>query len=132
MPTKLDNFFGLHATALALHSQRARVLATNLSNVDTPNYKARDLDFRAVLAGNMGASVNVTHSRHINNSPAGASSNPLSGLLYRNPQQASLDGNTVDSEVEQAQFSENAIRYQTSLKLLDGKVKGLMRAMREN
>ena len=97
-----DNIFGIHEQALILHGQRIGVLANNLANADTPNYKARDIDFTSVLGAaneQMPLAVSITHAGQIT---------PLEGelpsgeLKYRNPYQASLDGNTVEMPVEQA------------------------------
>ena len=91
------------------------VLATNLANADTPNYKARDIDFSAVLSQERAAplplSVTARRAHHVERRPT----TPSAELKYRNPYQASLDGNTVEMPVEQAAFSENNVRYQASL-----------------
>jgi flagellar basal-body rod protein FlgB len=109
-----DNVFGIHEQALLLHGQRLSVLATNIANADTPNYKARDFDFSELLAhpeeGSL--SLRVTQPGHL--APAEGAL-PVGGLKYRNPFQASLDGNTVEMPVEQAAFAENNVRYQASL-----------------
>jgi flagellar basal-body rod protein FlgB len=116
-----DNVFGIHEQALLLHGQRVGVLATNLANADTPNYKARDIDFSAVLSHSDAAplSLSATESAHITLSDAAA---PAADLKYRNPYQASLDGNTVEMPVEQAAFSENNVRYQASLMFINLKI----------
>jgi flagellar basal-body rod protein FlgB len=113
-----ENVFGIHEQALLLHGQRIGVLATNLANADTPNYKARDIDFSEVLAHtDEGAlPMRVTQEGHITISPDEL---PAGGLKYRNPYQASLDGNTVEMPVEQAAFSENNVRYQASLTFIN-------------
>jgi flagellar basal-body rod protein FlgB len=116
-----DNIFGIHEQALLLHGQRIGVLATNLANADTPNYKARDIDFSAVLAHTDDAPLpmRATQEAHITFSEAEA---PAGELKYRNPYQASLDGNTVEMPVEQAAFSENNVRYQASLAFINQKI----------
>ncbi len=127
----LDSAFGVHEKALMLRSQRAQVLAENLANADTPNYKAKDIDFKSALdavkgeyvAGNMMS----THSRHFAVKNAGSFS---SELIDRQSSQPSMDGNTVDSQIEQSAFLRNALEYQVSLRLLSGKIKGLMSAIR--
>ena len=131
--TLLDRQFGIHAPALQFRSERSRVLASNLANADTPNYKARDLDFSRVLAklgkgasGVPGVDLATTHSRHLRVGSAGGESGPL---LYRNPYQPSLDGNTVEADVEQATFARNAVQYQASLMFLTGKIRGLKLAI---
>ena len=118
-----DNIFGIHEQALLLHGQRMNVLATNLANADTPNYKARDIDFASVLGSSSQSeaplALSVTAAAHIvpleGELPAGE-------LKYRNPYQASLDGNTVEMPVEQAAFSENNVRYQASLQFINNQI----------
>ena len=129
----LDRQFGIHAPALQFRSERSRVLASNLANADTPNYKARDLSFGEVLAkhgkgpsGAAGVGLTTTHSRHVR---VGSTGSESGALLYRNPYQPSLDGNTVEADVEQAAFARNAVQYQASLMFLTGKIRGLRLAI---
>jgi flagellar basal-body rod protein FlgB len=117
-----NNIFGIHEQALLLHGQRIGVLANNMANADTPNFKARDIDFSAVLGAtgeNAPLALSVTDGAHIipldDELPAGT-------LQYRNPYQASLDGNTVEMAVEQAAFSENNVRYQASLQFINSRI----------
>ncbi len=119
--------FGIHTQALALRARRAEVLATNLANADTPGYQARDLDFAAVLAeqGERGA-MQVTDTRHL----GGVDADFDYALRYREPLQASLDHNTVDVQAERAAFTDNAMRYQASLTFLNGRIRGLLSALR--
>lgn len=116
-----DNIFGIHEQALLLHGQRVGILAANLANADTPNYKARDIDFSAVLAHTDDAPLplRATQEAHFT---FNADSAPAADLKYRNPYQASLDGNTVEMPVEQAAFSENNVRYQASLAFINLKI----------
>ncbi len=126
-----DRAFGIYEDAVALRAYRSTVLASNLANSDTPHYKARDFDFRSVLAGavnNHGSAAMIsTHARHLG---AGGAGTADVTLLYRIPHQDSMDGNTVDPHIEQSHFMNNALRYQASLRFLDGKIKGLLRALR--
>jgi flagellar basal-body rod protein FlgB len=124
-----DNIFGIHEQALLLHGQRIGVLANNMANADTPNFKARDIDFSAVLAaGSENAPLALVRTD-------GAHIIPLEGelptgeLQYRNPYQASLDGNTVEMPVEQAAFSENNVRYQASLQFINSRIAELQFAI---
>lgn len=127
MPSSIDNVFGVHAQALQMRARRGEIIASNLANADTPNYKARDLDFRNALeTAQSGTSMQSTHASHI----GAASGSRTAATLYRVPNQASLDGNTVDTQIEQASFSENAVRYQTTLRFLSGKISGLMKAIK--
>ena len=131
MAINLDKAFGIHDDALLVRTQRARLIAGNLANADTPHFKARDMDFRAVLGAVTDAtratSVRTTHARHIDGGDS-----PIAGtdLKYRVPSQPSIDGNTVDPNIEKAAFMSNAIGYQASLRFLSGKMKSLMTAIR--
>ena len=122
-----DKLFGPHLYAAQLREQRAGVLASNIANADTPHYKARDLDFGSALkqASGGGVSLRTTHPAHL---PPTATTGP-GELKYRNPLQASLDGNTVDAHVEHAAFAENALQYQTSLQFVDSRIKGVLKAL---
>ena len=128
MAINFDNALGIHPQALALREKRSEVLASNLANADTPGYKARDLDFQAVLNKAMpeNRSMERTQEGHIspNDLLLGAT------MMFRNPNQASLDGNTVETHIEQAKYSENAVQYQASLRFINGKFSGLMSAIR--
>ena len=127
-----DNLFGIHEQALMLHGQRMGVLAANLANADTPGFKARDIDFAAVLSHQQDATVmplEATHSGHISLGGGGA---PAAELKYRNPLQASLDGNTVEMPVEQAAFSENNVRAQASLMFINTRIAEMQLAINGN
>lgn len=127
---KLDDAFGIHEQALKLRSQRSEVLAGNLANADTPGFKARDFDFAKVLQGQVaqGSELRTTNARHISTSSPGLV--PAGAMGYRVPLQPSVDGNTVDVEQEQMAFSRNAMEYQASLNFLNGRIKGLLSAIR--
>lgn len=131
--TKLDQYIGVHAAALDVRARRTEVIANNLANADTPGFKARDLDFRTALARAAGEQVpgvhlSTTRAGHIGgNASAEAASNP--DLKYRTPLAPALDGNTVDAQLEQAAFAENAVRYQATLTFLNSKFRGLMTAI---
>ena len=134
MSISFDSALGIHEKAMTFRAQRAEVLANNMANADTPNYKARDLDFAKVLAqesaksgGNGVSALNRTSARHI-----AAESAPIgdAALGYRIPTAPSIDQNTVDAQVEQANYAENAIAFQTSFTLLNSKFKGLTSALR--
>ncbi len=129
MPISFDSALGIHARALMVRSRRNELLASNIANADTPGYQARDIDFRAILdsAGNP-AGLRTTHQNHL--SLSGESGIAGAELLYRVPNQPSLDGNTVDPDLEKAAFAENALRYNASLTFLDRKFKGLILALK--
>lgn len=127
MPISFDSALGIHAKALAVRSRRAEMLASNIANADTPGYKARDIDFRSVLSQAQSSSkLKTTHPNHI----AGATADAAMQTLYRVPNQPSLDGNTVDAQLEKSAFAENALRYQASLEFLSGKFKGMKAALK--
>ena len=129
-----DKIFGIHARALELRGQRAELLARNLANADTPGYKARDVDFRTLLASEAGAGAPVnlarTAGRHLPAAGAVGGFEDVT-LKYRVPSQPSLDGNTVDEQMERGEFASNSVRYMASLQFLEKKVSGLIRTLRE-
>lgn len=127
MAINFDTALGIHPQALAMREKRGEMLAANLANADTPGYKARDLDFKSVLKHNMTLiePMERTQAKHF------ATHQLLeTRVMYRNPNQASLDGNTVESNVEQAKYAENAVQYQASLQFVSNKFSGLMMALR--
>jgi flagellar basal-body rod protein FlgB len=128
----LDNIFGVHANGMLVRAKRTEILANNLANADTPNFKARDIDFKQVLnqaqQSTGGMRMRTSHPRHLETGVnAGTGS---AELLYRNPTQPSVDGNTVDTQAEKSQFIQNAIQYQASIRFLNGKISGLKTALR--
>lgn len=132
MSISFDKALGIHEQALNFRAQRAEVLANNIANADTPNFKARDLDFSAVLAEQSqqresGMRMQRTHSQHF----------ALEGvemadpaMRFRGAMHASLDQNSVDMQQEQARYAENAVQFQASFTFLNSKFKGLMGALR--
>ncbi len=134
MAINFNKALGPHADALTLRSQRAGVLASNLANADTPGFKARDFDFRAALANaTAGAEGGMrrTHGAHFDeagNRAGEAGNQPPLG--YRVSTQPSVDGNTVDLQTERAAFTDNAVRYQATLNLLQSRIQGLRTALR--
>ena len=133
MSISFDRALGIHEKALGFRTQRAEVLANNIANADTPNFKARDLQFASVLAeqssqSRRGAtSLNRTNSQHI---PADGVTLSDASLAYRMPMQASIDQNTVDLQIEQSNYAENSVQFQASFTLLNSKFKGLVSALR--
>ena len=116
----------LYETALKFRAQRNEVLSANIANADTPGYQARDLDFRQVLTDAGSKTVRMTTSNvgHLGAGGHNAMST-ADALMYRVPMQPTLDGNTVETDVEQAAFAENAIQYRASLAFLDGSIRTL-------
>lgn len=130
----LDKALGALPHTAMLRSRRAELLAANLANADTPNYQARDIDFQAALDQALGgagfdakAGLARTDARHFALGEA-----DLGGVevLYRTPAQASLDQNSVDVQAERARFADNAMRYQATMRFLDSRFSGLIRAFR--
>ncbi len=131
MAINFDNALGLTPQSLQLLGQRTAVLANNIANADTPNYKARELPFHAMLNdainGNPRESMAITNAQHIDANPTES----IDGdLQYRIPLLPAIDGNTVDIHVEQAAFAENALQFHASLRFLDNRFKGLISAIR--
>jgi len=133
MSISFSKALGIHESALNFRAQRAEVLANNIANADTPNYRARDLDFAAVLAaqneqqGSKQFGLNRTDSQHI---AADGIQLADPGLRYRIPLHPSIDQNTVDMQQEQANYAENAVQFQASFTFLNSKFKGLIGALR--
>jgi flagellar basal-body rod protein FlgB len=129
MAISFQSALGIHEKALHVRATRAEVLANNLVNADTPNFKARDIDFKSILRGEMAASTSMaaTNSRHIG---VGSTDMLSPDLLYRNPLQPSLDGNTVEEQVEMSRFAQNTMDFQASFQMLNGKFKGLRNAIK--
>lgn len=128
MAINFDTALGIHPQALALREKRGELLAANLANADTPGYKARDLDFKSVLNQNMVLTRPSMERPQANHLPIQQALE--AHVMYRNPSQASLDGNTVEANVEQAKYAENAVQYQASLQFVSSKFSGLMMALR--
>lgn len=129
MAINFDNALGNMPEHLRLFGQRSSLLASNIANADTPGYKARDIDFRSILSSASGDRMTMatTQAGHIGGDNMGIDG---MDLLYRVPVQPSLDGNTVNSQVEQAAFTENAVRYQSTLTFLGGKFSALKMAIK--
>ena len=130
MLDKLDASLRFQQEALNLRAQRQEILSANIANADTPGYQARDIDFSSELkkvmergrAEGTGVALTLTSSRHI---PAQTMTAPSTDLLYRIPDQPSLDGNTVDMDRERTQFADNSLQYQMRLTVLGGQIKGM-------
>ncbi|MFL6717341.1 MAG: flagellar basal body rod protein FlgB [Burkholderiaceae bacterium] len=136
---KLDQALAFHEAALKLGAQRQQVLASNIANADTPNFKARDFDFAQALQGAVGrsnpAAAAVPAPGLARTAPGhqdGAAASLVAGapsLLYRTGVQGGVDGNTVDMEVERNQFTNNALRYEASITMISGQIKNLLTAI---
>jgi flagellar basal-body rod protein FlgB len=128
MAINFDTALGIEPKVLAFREKRGEILAANLANADTPNFKARDLDFKSIFKQSLasGTAMERTHAGHI----APQRQEFGADVMYRNPSQVSLDGNTVEAQVEQAKYAENAVQYQASLQFISDKFAGLMTAVK--
>ena len=133
MSINFNSALGPAPQALELLGKRTAVLANNIANADTPNYKARELPFHALLNDAIGGkaqrpeAMKLTDPHHME---AQALQSIDGDLQYRVPLMPAIDGNTVDVHVEQAAFAENAVQFQASLRFLDGRFKSLISAIR--
>ena len=123
----VNNAFGIHERAISVRNRRVELVSQNIANADTPNYKARDLDFKKMIAGVEGVKVTSTNARHyevahLENSP--------DGLKFRVPFNSATDGNTVEMSVEQAQYSKATADYQATLMFLESRISGIRKALR--
>ncbi len=142
MVSRLDQLLDFHATALSVRTQRQQLLAANVANADVPNFKARDLDFAKALQQALlspgspsatssglpggGGALATSTANHLPGTRAqGAAAEPL----YRVPLQDSLDGNTVELDVERAQFADNAVHIEANLTFLNSQIKTMLAAL---
>jgi flagellar basal-body rod protein FlgB len=132
MMNKLDAAFQFHENALRIRSQRQELIAANIANADTPNYKARDFDFSSAMQNALGGKaaggtlpMRLSARGHLDGS--GGRGSPA--LQYRTEHQSAVDGNTVDMDVERAQIADNALQYQILTQLISNKFQGLRSAM---
>ncbi|HJV79585.1 flagellar basal body rod protein FlgB [Noviherbaspirillum sp.] len=131
---KLDEAFQFQQTALRVRAERQQVLASNIANADTPNYKARDMDFNSALkqalAGGVQAAspLATTSPAHLAGTAAGTTPSGAP-LLYRTVRQGSVDGNTVDMDMERNQFTDNALRYEAGVTFVSTQLKNLLAAL---
>lgn len=145
MLNKLDAALSFHQNALRVRGQRQELIAANIANADTPNYKARDIDFNSAMKSAMATataasantqvpksaqSVTKTSALHLDGIPSNSSfSNTSDQTLFRPIIQGSVDGNTVDMDVERNQFADNAIRYEASLTMINNQLKQMTTAL---
>lgn len=124
----MEKIFGVAEQAIQLTEDRASLITTNLVNSSTPGYKAKDIDFYNVLknVGDSATQLKATNAKHIS-SGQGVNN---ADIKYRIPMQMSMDGNTVDPEIERKNFLENSIRYQVSLTFIQGKASQLSKAFK--
>ncbi|HEY4074640.1 MAG TPA: flagellar basal body rod protein FlgB [Herbaspirillum sp.] len=138
MPGKLDDYLNFNQTALNVRSQRQQLLASNIANADTPNYKARDIDFASTLKNKLkatqstsvaavpGVALAQTSPMHLAGKPPASSIPADNSALYRTVDQPSIDGNTVDMDVERNQFADNGLHYEATVTAVNGQLKNLL------
>jgi flagellar basal-body rod protein FlgB len=132
MINKLDEALRFHQTALSLRGARQELLASNIANADTPNFKARDINFASTLQNALaGTSPKLALTQTAAVHSSGNTDSTLMGApaLFRKPLQPSADGNTVDMDIERAQFADNALRYEASVKFISEDIKLVMQAI---
>lgn len=135
MLDRLSDSIGFQSEALVLRAERQRMLASNIANADTPGYVARDMDFAATLrqatglAAPAAAPLATTHSGHIPVSTV-STAGVTSTLRYAAPSQTNLDRNTVDMDRERANFADNAVKYEASLRFVNGSVGTMLNAIK--
>jgi flagellar basal-body rod protein FlgB len=132
MINRLTNQLDFQSQALVLRSERQRLIASNIANADTPGYVARDMDFAQALKEATGAlqpakSLAVSQPGHLGGTP-GARGEP--NLLYATPSQTNLDRNTVDMDRERANFVDNSVKYEATLRFINANVKTTLDAIR--
>jgi flagellar basal-body rod protein FlgB len=131
---KLDNYLRFNESALSLRAQRQELIASNIANADTPNFKARDIDFASAMQGalakaNQGSALAATNKGHIQPAADGKALPNGTPVLYRGVVQGAVDGNTVDMDVERNQFADNALRYEAGITMINHQIRGLMAAI---
>ena len=129
MAISFDTAFSGHDKFLQFRSDRSAVLANNIANADTPNFKARDITFDSILRDSMRTTMKMqsTNNRHFDETAV--SDRESDALLYRVASQASLDGNTVDMQREQAEFAQNSLQFDSSFMFLNRKVDSMKKAL---
>jgi len=134
MINRLGNSLDFQSQALQLRSERQRLLASNIANADTPGYVARDMDFAAALrqatgtAGAAGAALAALRGALPVGGGFGASAE--AHLRYAAPSQSNLDGNSVDLDRERASFADNSLKYEATLRFINGHVRTMLDAMK--
>lgn len=132
MLNRLTDTLDFQSQALTLRAERQRLISSNIANADTPGYVARDMDFASALRQATGqlavpGQMNVTRAGHIQ--PAAGALAP-SGLRYATAAQTNLDRNSVDMDRERASFAENSVKYEATLRFLNGQIRSIGDAMK--
>ena len=122
----LENPFGIHEKAVSLRNERMELISANIANADTPHFKAKDLDFQKILSGLNPSPMASTNFRHFET----GESEGANGLVFRTPYSSSVDGNTVEINVEQAAYGEAAVQYQATLQFLESRISSIRKSLR--
>ncbi|MBC7994768.1 MAG: flagellar basal body rod protein FlgB [Rhizobacter sp.] len=133
MLDRLTSSLDFHGQALSLRSERQRLIASNIANADTPGYVARDMDFSAALrqaTGQMQGATALAASQPGHIGGGGTASAAQAHLVYATPSQTNLDRNTVDMDRERANFADNSVRYEATLRFINGNVRTMLDAIR--
>lgn len=132
MSSKVDDYLRFHEAALSIRGQRQQMIASNIANADTPNYKARDIDFSTAMNNVLQRNAGQTPSELAKTAPQHLDTQGAVGgspQLYRTTVQGNIDGNTVDMDVERNQFTDNALRYEASLTILNMQIRNMLSAI---
>lgn len=132
MSSKVDDYLRFHEAALSIRGQRQQMIASNIANADTPNYKARDIDFSTAMNNVLQRNTGQTPSELAKTAPQHLDTQGTVGSspqLYRTTVQGNIDGNTVDMDVERNQFTDNALRYEASLTILNMQIRNMLSAI---
>jgi flagellar basal-body rod protein FlgB len=132
MLNQLTNALEVHGQALSLRSERQRLIASNIANADTPGYVARDFSFAQALreATGKGAPAGTLASTQAGHLPGSTGARREPQLLYATPSQTNLDRNTVDMDRERANFADNAVKYEATLRFINGNVRTMLDAIK--
>ena len=133
MMPRLTAALDFHAQALTLRAERQRVIAGNIANAETPGYQARDFDFASALRAASGQNrTGEGIARNVMDSSGGGAGSVQPALRYAVPSQTNLDGNTVDMDRERAAFADNAVKYEATLRFINGSVRTMLDAMKHH
>ncbi len=133
MISRLTESLDFHAQALSLRAERQRVIASNIANADTPGYQARDFDFAAALRQATSNAAGGTGGIASNVMSAGGPGGRVQPTLrYAVPSQTNLDGNSVDMDRERAAFADNAVKYESTLRFINGSVRTMLDSMKSH
>jgi flagellar basal-body rod protein FlgB len=134
MINRLTDSLAFQGQALSLRSERQRLIASNIANADTPGYVARDMNFAQALREATGtlkpAAASIADPQPGNLAAGGFGARSETALLYANTSQTNLDRNTVDMDRERANFADNAVKYEATLRFINGDVKTMLDAIR--